>query len=104
MLRWLLAASPLFVLLVTMLKLNWKAKTAGVLAWLVALVVAWAFFGGYPELLAISAKGVSLTLFVVLIIWSSSFMFQLVNETGSVPVIFKVDGGSFVGQAHAPGF
>lgn len=90
MLRWLLAASPLFVLLVTMLKLKWKAKTAGVLAWLLALVVAWAFFGGYPELLAIaSAKGVSLTLFVVLIIWSSSFMFQLVNETGSVPVISK---------------
>lgn len=90
MLRWLLASSPLFVLLVTMLWLRWKAKTAGFVAWLVALTVAWAFFGGFPLLLALaSAKGVSLTLFVVLIIWSSSFMFQLVSETGSVPVISR---------------
>lgn len=90
MLRWLLACCPLFVLLVTMLGLKWKARTAGVTAWLVAVAVAWISFGAYPELLAYaSAKGVSLTLFVVLIIWSSSFMFQLVDETGSVPVISR---------------
>jgi len=88
MIRWLLASSPLIVLLVTLLGLKWKAQRAGTLAWLIALVVGWSAFGGYPYLLAIaSAKGVSLTLFVVLIIWTSAFMFQIVRETGTVPVI-----------------
>jgi len=90
MVRWLLASSPLIVLLFTMLRLKWKAKTAGVVAWIIALFVGWAFFGGYPTLLAIaSAKGVSLTLFVVLIIWTSAFMYQMVSETGAIPVISR---------------
>ncbi len=90
MVRWVLAASPLIVLLLTMLWLKWNARKAGTLAYLVAVAVAWAAFGGYPKIMAMaSAKGASLTLFVVLIIWSSSFMYQLMNETGSVPVISK---------------
>ena len=90
MVRWLLASSPLIVLLFTMLRLKWKAKKAGLVAWIVALFVGWVFFGGYPALLALaSAKGVSLTLFVVLIIWTSAFMYQMVSETGAIPVISK---------------
>ncbi|MGE5578911.1 MAG: L-lactate permease [Bacillota bacterium] len=90
MIRWLLASSPLIILLFTMLGLKWKAKKAGVVAWLVALAVGWAFFGGFPSLLATaSAKGASLTLFVVLIIWTSAYMYQMVSETGAIPVISK---------------
>jgi len=90
MIRWVLASSPLIILLFTMLSLKWKAKTAGVVAWGAAIVVGWAFFGGFPSLLATaSAKGVSLTLFVVLIIWSSAYMYQMVSETGAIPVISK---------------
>ena len=90
MIRWVLAASPLIILLFTMLNLKWKAKKAGVVAWAAAIVVGWAFFGGFPSLLATaSAKGVSLTLFVVLIIWSSAYMYQMVSETGAIPVISK---------------
>ncbi len=87
---WLLASSPFAFLLITMLGLKWNAKKAGMLAWLVALCVGWLSFGGHPHLLAVaSAKGVSLTLFVILIIWTSSFMFQVVSETGTVPVISR---------------
>ncbi len=90
MIRWVLASSPLIVLLVTMLGMKWKARRAGTVAWIVALAVGWLCFGGYPYLLAVaSAKGVSLTLFVVLIIWTSAFMFQIINETGTVPVISR---------------
>ena len=90
MVRWILASSPLFVLLFAMLRLRWKAKTAGVVAWIVALSVGGTLFGGFPYLLTIaSAKGVSLTLFVVLIIWTSAFMYQLVSETGAIPVISR---------------
>ena len=66
---------PLFVLLFTLLKLKWKAKDAGATALAVALLVGGFAFGGHMPLLAVAcAKGVSLTLFVVLIIWTSGFM------------------------------
>ena len=79
--------SPLFVLLFTLLKLKWKAKDAGATALFVALLVGGLAFGGHIPLLAVAcAKGVSLTLFVVLIIWTSGFMYQMVHQTGSVPV------------------
>ena len=72
MVRWLLASSPLFVLLFTLLKLKWKAKDAGATALIVALLIGGIAFGGQIPLLAIAcAKGMSLTLFVVLIIWTS---------------------------------
>lgn len=88
MLRWLLASFPLIFLLVALLGLKWKAMKAGAFAWLAALIIGWIAFGGYPYLLAVaSAKGISLTLFVVLIIWTSTFMFQVVNETGAIPII-----------------
>ncbi|HHX29401.1 MAG TPA: L-lactate permease [Firmicutes bacterium] len=90
MVRWLLASSPLFVLLFTLLKLKWKAKDAGATALIVALLIGGIAFGGQIPLLAIAcAKGMSLTLFVVLIIWTSGFMYQMVSQTGSVPVISK---------------
>lgn len=90
MVRWILASFPLFVLLFTMLRLKWKARNAGAVAWLVAILVGWVFFGGFPYLLAVaSAKGISLTLFVVLIIWTSAFMYQMVSETGAVPIISR---------------
>lgn len=88
MFRWILAGLPLFVLLFTLLRLKWKAKDAGAAALVGALAVGGLAFGGpLPLLAAACAKGVSLTLFVVLIIWTSGFMYQMVSETGSVPVI-----------------
>jgi lactate permease len=90
MVRWLLASAPLFVLLFTLLKLKWKAKDAGATALVVALLVGGFAFGGHVPLLGVAcAKGLSLTLFVVLIIWTSGFMYQMVSQTGSVPVISK---------------
>jgi lactate permease len=90
MLRWILASSPLFVLLFALLKLKWKARNAGAAALAVALAVGGMAFGGPAPLLAAAcAKGASLTLFVVLIIWTSGFMYQMVSETGSLPVISK---------------
>ena len=75
MLRWILASSPLFVLLFALLKLKWKARNAGAAALAVALAVGGMAFGGPAPLLAAAcAKGASLTLFVVLIIWTSGFM------------------------------
>ena len=50
--KWLLAFSPIAVVLVLMIFFNWSGSRAGAAAWLTALVVAVALFGAHPDLLA----------------------------------------------------
>jgi lactate permease len=50
--------------------------------------VGFALYRGSPGLLALaSGKGLSLTLFVVLIIWASVFLYNIVERTGAVETI-----------------
>jgi lactate permease len=86
--RWLLAFSPIAVVLVLMIFFNWSGSRAGAAAWLTALVVSVAFFGAYPELLAYSQmKGVLLSLNVLYIIWAALLLYNVVNETGAIKAI-----------------
>lgn len=101
--KWLLAFLPLLVLLVTMLVLKWSAPRAGTAAWIVALLCGWLFFGADWFVLGIaSAKGLSLSLFVLLIIWTAVFMYNIIDRLGSIGVIGRtITGlsGSRLGQA-----
>jgi lactate permease len=91
MLMWFLASSPLLVLLTTMLGYKWKAAKAGFAAYVIALLVGGIVFGGgFQSLAYASAKGISLTLFVVLIIWTSVLLYQIVNQPGAVPAISRM--------------
>ncbi|MEW6522129.1 MAG: L-lactate permease [Bacillota bacterium] len=85
---WLAGAAPLMVLLTALLKLKWKAPRAGGVAWAVALALGWAVYRAPAGMLAVgSAKGLSLTLFVVLIIWASVLLYNLVEKSGAMEVI-----------------
>ena len=85
---WLWAFVPVLVLLVTFIALKWGAPKAGAAAWFAAAAVAAAFFGGDTFLLAVaSAKGLSLSLFVLSIIWSSVFLYNVVEKLGGPRVI-----------------
>jgi len=87
-LNWLLAFLPLLVLLATMIGLKWSASRAGITAWLVAGVGAWLFFGADGSVLAIAcAKGLSLSLFVLLVIWSAVFLYNFIERLGAITVI-----------------
>ena len=101
--NWLLAFSPLFVLLVTMIGLKWSAPRAGTVAWIVALLGGWLFFGADGFILGIAcAKGLSLSIFVLLIIWAAVYMYNLIERLGSIEVIGKSITGlvkSRLGQA-----
>jgi len=101
--NWLLAFSPLFVLLVTMIGLKWSAPRAGTGAWIVALLGGWLFFGADGFILGIAcAKGLSLSLFVLLIIWTAVYMYNLIERLGGIEVIGKSITGlvkSRLGQA-----
>ena len=84
----LLAFLPIAVLLVSVLALKWSAPKAGALAWLTVAVTALAFFGADTEILAIaSTKGLSLSLFVLAIIWSAVLLYNVLDQLGGIAVI-----------------
>ena len=87
-LNWLLAASPVALLIAAILGLNWSAPRAGAAAWLLALALAPLAFGAARDHVAIaSAKGLSLALFVLTIVWTSVYLFNLVDRLKGIDAI-----------------
>ena len=83
-----LAFLPLLVLLVTMLAFKWSAPRAGAASWLTVAALALLFFGADTDLLSISsAKGLSLSFFVLSIIWSSVLLYNVIDKQGGIKVI-----------------
>jgi lactate permease len=88
LLTWLLAFAPITVVLVLMVGFRWGGKRAGPIGWLVAMIVAWLFFGAGPEVLFYSqVRGLLLTLYVLYIIWMALVLYRLVDEAGAIEVI-----------------
>lgn len=87
-LNWLLAFSPVIVVLVLMLGLRWGGSKAGAVAWFVAVIVAMVRFGAGPRLVAYAqVKAVLLTLDVLYIIWTALLLFHIADEAGAVGII-----------------
>lgn len=87
-LTWVLAILPVAVILVLMLKLKMAGSRAGVISWVIAGLIAYFVFKASPAVLAAgTVKGVWSTFFVLFIIWSSMFLYNLVDSTGSFKVI-----------------
>jgi lactate permease len=87
-LNWLLALSPVIVVLALMLGLRWGGSRAGAVAWFVAVLVAMVFFGAGPRLVAYTqVKAVLLTLDVLYIIWTALLLFHIADEAGAVRII-----------------
>jgi lactate permease len=85
---WLLAFSPILVVLILMLGFRWGGVKAGPVGCLVAILVAAAHFGAGWELLAYAQlKGLLLTLFVLYIIWMALLFYHTVDEAGAVEAI-----------------
>lgn len=88
MINWLLALSPILVVLYLMLGLRWGGVKAGPVGWLAALLASALFFGAGGELLLYAQlKSVLLTLFVLYIIWMALLFYHTVDEAGAVRVI-----------------
>ncbi|MFQ5813860.1 MAG: L-lactate permease, partial [Anaerolineae bacterium] len=82
-LYWLLALSPIVVVLILMIGFRWGGSKAGPVGWLTAVIVALAFFGATPGLLVYSQlKGLLLTAYVLYIIWMALVLYNVVNEAG----------------------
>ena len=88
LLNWLLAASPVILLIAAILRLNWSAPRAGAAAWLLALALALLVFGAARDHVAIaSAKGLSLAVFVLTIVWTSVYLFNLLHRLKGIDAI-----------------
>ena len=86
----LLSALPILALVVTILGLRWSAPKAGAVSWLVVVAVALLFFGADGRMLGIwSSKGLSLSLFVLSIIWTSVLLYNVIDRLGAIEVIGK---------------
>ncbi len=85
---WLLAFSPIAVVLLLMVGLRWGAAKAGAAGWLTALAAAVLFFGADARLVAFSqVKGILLSFYVLYIIWMALLLYSVVAEAGAVEVI-----------------
>ena len=83
-----LAFLPILALMATILMLKWGAPKAGAVSWLAAGSIAVLFFGADAALLGIaSAKGLSLTLFVLSIIWTSVLLYNIIDRLGGIAII-----------------
>ena len=86
--NWLLASSPVVILVVAILWRNWGAPKAGAAAWILAAVLSYFVFGSNTDHVAIAtAKGLSLSVFVLTIVWTSVYMFNLVDRLKGINVI-----------------
>jgi lactate permease len=85
---WLLALSPIIVVLILMIGFRWGGSKAGPLGWLTAAAVSVGFFRGTGRLLAYSqGRAVLLTVYVLYIIWMALLLYNVVNEAGAIGVI-----------------
>lgn len=85
---WLLAATPVLVVLVLMLGLRWKGTQAGPAAWLAAVLIAALRFGaGWDALFWAQVKGLLLALWVLYVIWAALLFYRVTDEAGAVSTI-----------------
>jgi lactate permease len=87
-LNWVLAFLPILVLLSTILFFKWGAPKSGSVSWITAMLIGIFAFGADERLLALAnSKGMSLCLYVLLIIWGAVFLYNVVEKTGAIKVI-----------------
>jgi lactate permease len=84
----ILALTPIIVILVLMVVLRWGAARAGGVGYLTALLIAILFFGAGPHLLAYAhARALLLAVDVLLIIWAAFLLYRVADEAGAIRTI-----------------
>jgi lactate permease len=88
MLNFILALSPILLILILMVGLRWSAARAGAAGYLCGLIIAVLFFGATPQLLAYAhMKALLFSLDVLLIIWAAFLLYRVADEAGAIRII-----------------
>lgn len=78
---WGLAFLPLAILLLLMLGANWGAAEAGPLSWIIALAIAFFYFGAPLDVIGYeNAKGIWSALTVLYVVWASILIYEVSHE------------------------
>ncbi|MBK5261818.1 MAG: L-lactate permease [Peptostreptococcaceae bacterium] len=86
--NWMLAILPILLLFVGILILKWSTYKTGGIVWFFTALLAFTIFKvDLPGLLYACSKGLSLSLYVLLIIWTAVFLYNVVNRAGAIDVI-----------------
>ena len=86
--NFLLAFTPIAIILILMVGFRWGASRAGAAGYLSALVVAVFAFGSGAQLLAVAhGKALLLILDVLMIIWAAFLLFRVADEAGAIKII-----------------
>jgi len=86
--NFVIAFTPIAIILALMVGLRWGASRAGAAGYISALVIAVAFFGAGPQLLAVAhTKALLLTLDVLFVIWMAFLLFRVADEAGAIKVL-----------------
>ena len=84
----LLALTPILIILVLMVGFRWSAARAGSAGYLSALMIAIYAFGAGAQLLAYAhMKALLLTIDVLLIIWTAFLLYRVSDEAGAIRTI-----------------
>jgi lactate permease len=88
LLDWLLAITPILLIIILMVRFGWGAAMAGPAGWALTVCLAAARFGAGIRLLAVShAKALLLGLDVLLIVWGAFLLYRVFDEAGAIAVI-----------------
>jgi lactate permease len=88
LINWLLAFSPIAIVLILMVGFRWGGSRAGPVGWIVAVLVAALWFGAGLEVLFYSQiRGLLLSLYVLYIIWMALILYRVVDEAGAIAII-----------------
>ncbi|TET85731.1 MAG: L-lactate permease, partial [Anaerolineales bacterium] len=85
---WILALTPILLILILMVCFRWGAAKAGPAGWMAAVVIAAVRFGAGVDLLAlVQVKALLLTLDVLLIVWAAFLLYRVADEAGAIRII-----------------
>jgi lactate permease len=86
--QFVLAALPFVIVLALMLFLRWGGQRAGPVGLLTGILVAAIAFGLDWQVLWVSqAKGILLSLYVLIVLWPALLLYSLVNQAGGIRAI-----------------
>jgi lactate permease len=89
--KFFLALVPILLILYLMVGRRWGASRAGGAGYLCALVLAVAYFGAGPELLAFAhTKALLLAFDVLFIVWTAFLHFRVADEAGAIATLGEV--------------
>ncbi len=91
------AALPILIVLLLMVGLRWGGQRAGPLGWVVAIAVAYGFFGLTWDVWWVSQlKGMLLSLYVLAVLWPALFLYNVANQTGGIAAIAQALGRTMI--------